>query len=349
MKEAMLYEQLIGGRVECALCGRRCVIPEGRTGFCGVRKNEGGRLYTLVYGKACAVNVDPITKKPLAFFHPGSSVLSYATVGCNFRCLYCLNWTISQEKDIIGSNIPPATMIKVASEHGCQGLSATYTEPTIFFEYAYDTARLAHEQGLFHTLVTNGYMTPEAVNTMAPYLDAATVDFKGGANPEFYKRFTSVPSVTPIFDSLREMRRRDIHIEITNLMVTTYGDSMDDIRSLATWIRDNLGRDTPFHLLRFHPDYKMMDIESTPVGTLERAFEVARDVGLDYILLGNVQGHKYENTMCPKCGELVIGRFGFEVVDWRINPDNTCKRCGHKIAVRGSYHSEGVGLPYTVI
>ncbi|MFQ6074980.1 MAG: AmmeMemoRadiSam system radical SAM enzyme [Candidatus Bathyarchaeia archaeon] len=349
LKEAMLYEQMAGGRVQCNLCGRRCTIPEGSTGFCRVRKNDEGRLYSLVYGKACAANADPITKKPLAFFHPGSSVMSYATVGCNFRCLYCDNWTISQEKTITGSNIPPERLVRLAREYDCQGLSATYTEPTIFFEYAYDTAKLAYEQGLFHTFVTNGYMTPEAVETISPYLDAATVDFKGGAAPEFYKRCASVPSVEPIFDSLKEMTRHDIHIEVTNLVVTKHGDSIDDIRGLATWIRDNLGKDTPFHLLRFHPDYRLTDIGSTPLKTLEQAYEAAMDAGLDYVLLGNVPGHRYENTRCPSCGEVVIGRYGFEVIKWLLGPDNTCMNCGHKIAVRGSYHREGLGFPFRVI
>lgn len=345
----MLYEEISGRRVQCKLCGRRCTIPEGSTGFCGVRRNDGGKLYSLVYGVACAVNADPIAKKPLALFHPGSSVMSYGTVGCNFRCLYCDNWTISQEKDVIGSNISPEGLVRLAKDYACLGLSATYTEPTVFFEYAYDTAKLAREQGLFHTFVTNGYMTQEAVEAISPYLDAATVDFKGGAAPEFYRKCASVPSVEPIFDALKEMKRHGIHIEVTNLVVPKYGDSIDDIRGLSTWIREHLGRETPFHLIRFHPDYKLTDVGPTPLKTLERVYEAAVGAGLDYVLLGNVPGHRYENTYCPNCGGLVIGRYGFEIARWHLGPDNTCMGCGHKVPVRGSYHQEGLGLPFRVL
>ncbi|MEM2564817.1 MAG: radical SAM protein, partial [Candidatus Bathyarchaeia archaeon] len=193
--EAMLYELLQGNRVRCNLCARRCIISDGGVGFCGVRRNEGGKLYSLSYAVACAANVDPIGKKPLSHFHPGALVMSIATVGCNFRCQFCDNWSISQERDIVGRDFPPEEVVRATMEHGCQGISYTYTEPTIFFEYAYDTAVLAHKHGLFNTFVTNGYMTLEAIEIIAPYLDAATVDFKGGGDPEFYRKFSMVPSV----------------------------------------------------------------------------------------------------------------------------------------------------------
>jgi len=349
MKEAMLYEQLSENRVKCNLCGRLCLIPEGKVGFCLVRRNEGGRLYSLVYGKACSACVDPIGKKPLSHFHPGALVMSIATVGCNFRCRFCDNWVISQEKKIKGYDFPPERVVESTKENGCHGISYTYTEPTIFFEYAYDTAVLARKEGLFNTFVTNGYMTSEAVKTIAPFLDAATVDFKGAGEPEFYKKFSGVPSVEPIYESLKEMRKEGIHVEITNLVVPRIGDSLDRISELAGWVRDNLGVDTPFHLLRFHPNYQCTDIPSTPLKSLEWACEAAREAGLNYVYIGNVPGHKYENTYCPGCGELLVKRFSFDVVKWRLTKDMRCPECGEKIAIKGEFHPGGYLYPYTIV
>jgi len=304
LKEAMLYERLEKNDVKCNLCARRCTIRDSGIGFCLVRKNEGGKLCSLVYAKACSACVDPINKKPLSHFHPGSLVMSIATVGCNFRCRFCDNWVISQEKEISGYDFPPEQVIRATKKNGCQGISYTYTEPTIFFEYAYDTAVLARKEGFFNTFVTNGYMTTEAVRTIAPVLDAATVDFKGGGDPEFYKEFSSVPSVEPIYDSLKEMKKQGIHVEITNLVVPKIGDNLETIGELATWVKDNLGRDTPFHLLRFHPDYRLTEFPSTSVQTLEKACDLSREVGLNYVYIGNVPGHRFENTYCPNSSEL---------------------------------------------
>jgi len=345
----MLYEQLSENRARCYLCARRCLIREGGVGFCLVRKNNSGRLYSLNYAKACAANADPIGKKPLSHYHPGSLVMSIATIGCNFRCQFCDNWVISQEKEITGRDLPPEDVVKLTKDYDCQGISYTYTEPTIFFEYAYDTAVLAHEKGLFNTFVTNGYMTVEAVKTISPYLDAATVDFKGGGDPEFYRKFSSVPSVEPIYESLKEMRKDDIHIEITNLVVPEIGDSIERIRELATWIRENLGKDTPFHLLRFHPNYKLDDIRSTEPKTLEQAYEISREAGLDYVYLGNLPGHRYENTYCPNCQELLVKRFSFDVAKWNITEDMQCSKCGQSIPIVGKFHRGGLSLPYSII
>jgi len=349
LHEAMLYEKLPENKVQCHLCARHCKINENKRGFCLVRKNEKGTLYTLNYAKACSACIDPITKKPLAHFHPSALVLSIATVGCNFRCQFCDNWMISQEKDIAGHDFPPEEVVKAARDNGCQGISYTYTEPTIFFEYAYDTAKIAHGVGFFNTFVTNGYMTPEAVKTITPYLDAATVDFKGAADPKFYQKFSSVPLVEPIFESLITMKRNDIHIEITNLIVPKIGDSMDRLKELATWIHDNLGKDTPFHLLRFHPDYRMTGIPATSVKTLEEAYIVARkEVGLNYVYIGNVPGHRLENTYCPNCNELLIKRFGFEIVKWNLTKDMRCPACGHNIPIKGELHPTRVAYPYAL-
>jgi pyruvate formate lyase activating enzyme len=349
LHEAMLYKQLPERKVQCFLCARLCTIPEGKTGFCLVRENRGGKLYAMSYGKACSMAVDPITKKPLAHFHPGSLVLSIAAGGCNFRCEFCDNWMISLEKDVRGRDVPPGEVVKAAGDNGCQGISYTYTEPTIFLEYAFDTAGLAKQVGFFNTFVTNGYMTKEAVQTIAPVLDAATVDFKGGADPEFYRKFSAVPSVEPIFESLKEMKRHDIHVEITNLIVPKMGDSIERIRELAVWIRDNLGKDTPFHLLRFHPDYKLTDIKSTPIAILEEACKVSREAGLNYVYIGNVPGHPYENTYCPNCRELVVKRYSFEIVRWNLTKDMRCPKCGYNIAIKGRFETAGSSLPHSLI
>ena len=348
LHEAMLYEKLEDRKVRCNLCARRCLIKDGALGFCLVRKNEGGTLFSLVYAKAISACADPIGKKPLSHFNPGALVMSIATIGCNFRCKFCDNWMISQEKKIAGRYFPPEEVVKATKDNGCQGISYTYTEPTIFFEYAYDTAKLAHQLGFFNTFVTNGYMTPEAVKTIAPYLDAATVDFKGGGEPDFYKNFSAVPSVEPIYESLKEMKKNDIHIEITNLVVPKKGNSIERIKELAAWIKNALGKDTPFHLLRFHPDYQLTTIPSTPVKTLEKAYAAVKEAGLNYVYMGNVPEHPYENTYCPNCNELLIKRFSFEIVKWNLTKDMRCPTCGQEIPIKGKLHTSGYAYPYAL-
>ena len=344
----MLYEKQAENKVKCCLCARRCLISDEGQGFCLVRKNQGGKLYTLNYGKAVSAGVDPISKKPLAHFNPGALVLSIAAAGCNFRCQFCDNWMISQDKEVAGRPFPPEEVVKSALDSQCQGISYTYTEPTIFMEYAYDTAKLAHEKGLFNNFVTNGYMTPEAVKTIAPYLDAATVDFKGGADPDFYKSVMAVPDVRPIFETLKELKLHDVHIEITNLVVPKAGDSMDRIRELAAWIRDYLGKDTPFHLLRFHPEYKLTTVPATSVEDMERALLTAKNQGLNYVYIGNVPGHPAENTYCPKCDTAVIKRNSFDITQWNLATDMRCPVCGNKIPIKGKVYQNNLRFPYSI-
>jgi pyruvate formate lyase activating enzyme len=238
--------------------------------------------------------------------------------------------------------------VKAAREKNCQGISYTYTEPTIFMEYAYETAKIAHQVGFFNTFVTNGYMTPEAVKTIAPYLDAATVDFKGGGDPEFYKTVSAVPNVEPIYETLIELKRNGVHVEITNLIVPKIGDSIDRIREMATWIRDALGKDTPFHLLRFHPDYKMTTIPATSIETMEKAYMTAKEAGLNYAYIGNAPGHPAENTYCPNCNELVIKRYSFEITRWNLTKDMQCPVCGQAIPIKGKLHPTRASFPYTL-
>ncbi|MCW4010949.1 MAG: AmmeMemoRadiSam system radical SAM enzyme [Candidatus Bathyarchaeota archaeon] len=348
LHEAILYSKEKDLKVKCSLCARRCLIADGATGFCLVRKNQGGTLFTLNYGKAVSACVDPISKKPLAHFNPGALVMSVAAAGCNFRCQFCDNWMISQEKEVTGKNFPPADIVKAARDRNCQGIAYTYTEPTIYMEYARDTAEIAHKVGFFNTFVTNGYMTPEAVKAIAPFLDAATVDFKAGGDPNFYKSFSAVPDVEPIYEALKELKLQGVHIEITNLVIPKVGEDMERIRQMATWIKEYLGKDTPFHLLRFHPDYKMTTVPATSVQTLEHAYMTCKNVGLNYAYIGNVPGHPAENTYCPNCNEPVIKRYSFEITRWNLTKDMRCPVCGHNIPIKGRLHVTGAKFPYAL-
>jgi pyruvate formate lyase activating enzyme len=274
--------------------------------------------------------------------------MSVAAAGCNFRCQFCDNWMISQDKEISGKKFSPEDIVKTAKERNCQGISYTYTEPTIYMEYALDTAKLAKQAGLFNTFVTNGYLTPEAVKTIAPFLDAATVDFKAGGDPDFYKSTSAVPTVKPIYEALKELKLHGVHIEITNLVIPKIGDSMDKIKEMAIWIKDYLGRDTPFHLLRFHPDYKMTTTPATPIETLEKAYMTCKNVGLNYPYIGNVSGHPAENTYCPNCDEPIIKRYSFEITQWKLTPDMKCLVCGQYIPIKGKLHQVSSKFPYAL-
>ncbi len=348
LHQAMLYERQQEGKIKCCLCARRCLISEGATGFCLVRKNEAGTLFTLNYGRAVSAGVDPIGKKPLSHFNPGALVMSVAAAGCNFRCQFCDNWMISQDHEVAGKPFSPEEIVQAALDSQCQGISYTYTEPTIFMEYAYDTAKLAHEKGLFNTFVTNGYMTPEAAQTIGPYLDAVTVDFKGNGDPDFYKSVMSVPNVQPIYDLLKELKLQGVHIELTNLVVPKIGDSPDRLRTMAKWIKDYLGPDTPFHLLRFHPDYKLTTVPATSVQEMEQACLTARNQGLNYVYIGNVPGHAAENTYCPNCDTAVIRRTGFDITQWNLTADMHCPVCGHPIPIKGKVYQNNLRYPYAI-
>jgi len=328
----MLYE-VKNGVIKCNLCARYCKINEGKTGYCRVRKNINGKLYSLVYDKVVSANPDPIQKKPLFHFAPGTSAFSIATPGCNFRCEFCCNWVISQNQDIMGDNIPPEKLVETAIETGCEGISYTYTEPTIFFELAYDTAKIAHKKGLYNTFVTNGYMTPEAVKTIAPFLDAATVDFKGSANKKFYLEKCGVPDPEPIFTSLKTMKENNIFIEITNLIIPEIGEYDIEFKKLSEWIKDNLGEETPLHLLAFFPSYKIHNIPRTPSELIDKAINIAEEVGLKHVYAGNIPGHKKEHTYCPKCNNIVIERYNVYLKKNKLLKGNICPYCGYKLNV----------------
>jgi pyruvate formate lyase activating enzyme len=334
-KTPMLFEPLPGGKVRCTACARYCAIPDGSHGFCFVRKNEGGKLVLLTYGRAAATQVDPVEKKPLSHFHPGSRVFSIGTVGCNWRCLYCQNAEISQEHEVQGRPLLPHDAVAMARRFDCQGVTFTYNEPTIFAEYALDVMRAAKSAGLFANFVTNGYMTPEAVEAIGPHLDAVSIDFKGSGEPGFLRKYVSANGPAPILDSAVRLHEMGVHVEITNLIVPEVGDDPSALRDLARFVHDRLGPSTPFHLLRWHPDYKMMDLPQTPIPTLERLHAIAKSEGLDYVYLGNVWGHRLEHTYCATCGAVAVRRFGFTIQEWALGPGNRCRSCGAAIPIVG--------------
>jgi pyruvate formate lyase activating enzyme len=328
MKEAMFWRKS-GENIQCELCVRRCVIPEGRTGFCRVRKNIRGVLFSLVYGKPNALAIDPIEKKPLFHFAPGSRTLSVSTVGCNFRCDFCQNWESSQAEEIYGKDVEPKEIAQHAES--IPGLSWTYTEPTIFFELFYDTAKLT--KGKYHVWVTNGYTTTKAIKQAAKYVNAVNVDWKG--NEEFYAKVCGGAKLEYVKEALKEWKKQGVWIEITNLMIPTLNDSEKDIRTMCEWIKENLGQ-VPLHFSRYYPAYKM-NIHPTPVETLKKAKDIAEDVGLEYIYIGNVQGMG-ENTLCPGCRTILIKRLGYyvESVDLRKKGKHYhCPSCDKRIPVEG--------------
>ncbi len=332
LKEAMFYETLEDELVNCNLCSHRCrKIADSKKGICGVRENRDGKLYSLVYGKAVARSIDPIEKKPLFNFLPGSRSYSIATVGCNFRCDNCQNYDISQipkERGIIvGQDVSPEEIVSAAKVNNCESIAYTYSEPTIFFEYAYDIAKLAKKEGIKNVFVTNGYITPEALKKINPYLDAANIDLKSFKDNFYRKRCGA--RLKPVLDSIRLYRSLGIWIEITTLIIPTLNDSEEELRKIAEFISE-VGEDTPWHISQFYPTYKLITLPRTPVATLRRAREIGLEAGLKYVYEGNVPGEDGENTYCPKCGKLLIHRFGYQIIENKIK-NSTCTYCGAKI------------------
>jgi pyruvate formate lyase activating enzyme len=333
-KEAALYRSAKNGAVECLACARRCRIPEGGHGFCFVRQNFGGRLYLMNYGKLASVHNDPIEKKPFNHFMPGTSVFSIGTSSCNFGCSFCQNHEISKTNEIEGEELEPEQVVGLAVREGAQGIAYTYNEPTIFLEYALDVAREARKRGLFNVMVTNGFMTPEAVAAMEGLIDAAVVNYKGNGERRFANRYEAVISNEPIKETLLGMRRAGIHIEVTDLIIPQVGDSPEACRALTDWIFENLGADTPFHLLRFYPDYKA-DFPPTPYGTLKAHRDIAVRSGLRYVYIGNLPGNPYEDTYCPECGAVAVERGPLSIRRWNLDKGARCRKCGFQIEMEG--------------
>ena len=330
MKMALFFEKLKDNKVACRLCNHFCMISDGHVGFCGVRKNIGGQLFTLTYGNLVAAHVDPIEKKPFYHFMPGSISFSIATAGCNFRCDFCQNYEISQrnaEQISDRRETSPEQVVHQAIAARCASISYTYTEPTIFMEYALDCAKLAKEKGLYNNFVTNGFMSQEALDAVAPYLDAANVDVKG--NHQFYKQVCR-GKLDPVLENIRTMKERGIWVEVTTLLIPDRNDDRQTFLLLAEKLLA-ISPDIPWHFSRFFPTYRMQDHYATPQDTIWRAREEALKMGFRYVYTGNMPGNEGENTACPGCRNVIIRRQGFSVYDIKMK-GNRCGFCGFEIA-----------------
>ena len=330
LHEAMFYRTLADDQVQCQLCFRQCVVAEGRLGFCRNKKNIGGKYYTKVYAKPGALQMDPIEKEPAFHMLPGGTILCTGTASCNNRCKFCQNWELSQKTidQMFTMDASPAQVVELALEAGCDAVSFTYNEPTVFYEFMYDIARLAREQGLRSLFHTNGSMNPEPLLALLEHMDAVTVDLKAFTE-EFYSRVSS-SALWPVLRTLTTIRKAGKHLEIVNLVVPTLNDDLDDMRRMCVWIRDNLGDETPLHFTRFFPAYKLQRLPPTPVETLEAAAKVADEEGLQYVYIGNVPGHERNSTFCPQCGEEIISRIHFAVLSLDVE-EGRCRFCGQAI------------------
>ncbi|NPU85426.1 MAG: AmmeMemoRadiSam system radical SAM enzyme [Syntrophaceae bacterium] len=328
MREALLYEKKEEGKVRCGLCAHRCLIAPEKRGICAVRENRDGMLHTLVYGALIAQNVDPIEKKPLFHIHPGSKSFSIATVGCNFSCTFCQNSDISQmprETGFIqGRETSAEDVVERAVRSESRTIAYTYTEPTIFFEYALDIARLAGGRGLRNVFVTNGYMTPETLDMIGADLHGANVDLKSFSD-EFYRKRCGA-RLEPVLATLREMKRRGVWVEVTTLLIPGLNDSDAELREIASFLV-SLGPETPWHISRFRPQYRLTSAPPTPLEIIHRAAQIGREAGLKYVYSGNVPGDEGENTSCAACGEALIRRWGFTVAENRLR-QGACPQCG---------------------
>jgi len=311
MKEAMFWKPKPNKAVQCELCAHNCKISNGKRGICQVRVNKDGTLYTKVYGLVSPGVVDPIEKKPLYNFYPGSRVYSFGTVSCNFKCANCQNWHISQvdATDIKVDETSPETAVGLAKQLNCNGIAWTYNEPTIWYEYTYDGSKFAKKNNLYSVYVTNGYINPEPLKKISPYLDALNIDVKSFSD-DFYRKICK-SRLNPVLKTAELAVKLKKHVEITNLIIPTLNDDLENIHNLVTWVHQKLGPDTPLHFSRFHPDNKLKNLPVTPETTLVKAYKIAKKVGLNYIYLGNIYHPRYGNTYCPKCNQLIIQRGSF--------------------------------------
>ncbi|MBU4344392.1 MAG: AmmeMemoRadiSam system radical SAM enzyme [Desulfobacteraceae bacterium] len=336
--EAYLYEPLKEKKVKCNLCSHRCIIKDGKRGICGVRENRDGILESLVYGRLIARHIDPIEKKPLFHFLPGSISYSIATVGCNFKCRFCQNADIAQMPSdhngkIIGDLCSPEDVVDAAEKGKCKSIAYTYTEPTVFFEFAFDTAKLAHERGIRNVFITNGYVSSEALHMINPYLDAANVDLKAFTK-SFYKEICGA-KLEPVKETLKLMKRLGIFVEVTTLLIPGLNDGAEELKELALFIAGSLGPETPWHISRFYPTYRLTDRPATPVESIANAREIGIKSGLRYVYTGNLPGDKGENTFCYSCGKILIDRLGFSIIK-NVLEKGCCPYCGTQI--------DGIGL-----
>jgi pyruvate formate lyase activating enzyme len=344
MQEALLYERLPGSRAGCQTCQWRCRINDGKYGVCGMYQNRDGVLYNLNYGRVSSVAADPIEKKPLFHFHPGTLCFSLGTLGCNFHCRHCQNWEIStaDAASLVHGcrELLPAPSIELAIKYRCQGIAWTYNEPTIWFEHTFESARLAKEAGLYTVYVTNGYATETALDTIGPYLDAWRVDIKGFSD-KFYKDLAGVPRWRDILEVTKRAKNKwNMHVEVVTNIIPTMNDDDEQLGGIANWIRDELGELTPWHVTRFHPMHRLTHLPATPVATIDRACEIGRKAGLRFVYAGNVPGHNSESTRCYACGRTVVRRVGYETEVTGLN-GSRCRYCGAELNFRHSGSKEG--------
>jgi len=333
-KEAILYEKLAGGRVRCNVCQWRCLINPGKLGVCRMRINRDGILYSMNYAEVSSVAADPIEKKPLFHFFPGTNAFSLGTWGCNFHCQDCQNWEIScVDIPDTSQQLLPEGEIELARKHNCAGIAWTYNEPTVWFEHTLDSAKLAKDNGLYTVYVTNGYITPEALDTIGPYLDAWRVDVKGFSDG-LYRQLAKTSHWRGILDVAKRAKEKwDMHVEVVTNIVPTMNDDEEQLNGIASWVRNDLGELTPWHVTRFYPMRNLNYLPPTPVSTLEKAYHIGKQAGLKFVYLGNVSGHKYENTACYSCGKLVVSRVGYNVEVVGLD-DSRCKFCGSELNFR---------------
>jgi pyruvate formate lyase activating enzyme len=330
LKEAMFYQSLPGGKIKCELCFRRCLVKEGGIGFCRVRKNIGGRYYSLVWNSPAALQIDPVEKEPQYHFLPGTDILCFGTAGCNFRCRHCHNWHLSQAKpeEISVYQISPEEAVKIALLKKIPTISFTYNEPTVFYEYVYEIAKLAQSKGIKIMWHTNGALLEGPLRELLKYTDAVTVDLKGFSKKAYQN---SEGLLAPVLKTLKIIKTSGKWLEIVNLVIPTLNDELNEIKAMCKWIKENLGVEVPLHFSRFFPQYKLTHVPATPLKTLEASYQMAKEIGLYYVTLGNVPGHKYNSTFCPACGEKIIHRRHFQVLSFNIM-EGKCKFCQFRVA-----------------
>ena len=330
LREVMFYRKLDNKAVQCQICFRNCLIPAGKRGTCRNRENQDGTLYNIVHSRPSAIQIDPIEKEPQLHMLPGTEILCIGTAGCNFRCKFCQNWHLSQRslEDMEHYYFPPESVVVMALKKKIKTISFTYNDPISFYEYMYDIARIAKEKGVRILFHSNGTLNPEPLRELLKYTDAVTIDLKGFTE-EFYKNASSA-SLQPVLKTLKIIKEQNCWLEIVNLVVPTLNDDLATIKKMSIWIRDSIGKETPLHFSRFFPSYKLTALSPTPLATLEQAHTVAKEIGLDYVTIGNVPGHKYNSTYCPECGKRIIHRTHFTVLENNVI-DGKCKFCQHQI------------------
>ncbi len=331
-KEAKFWKKMDDTKVQCNLCSHNCKINKGKVGICGVRKNENGILYTLIYGSVSSLASDPIEKKPLYHFHPGTYAFSIGTIGCNFKCSHCQNYSISTADTSFPymKELTPGQVVDLTKQHNCQGVSYTYNEPTIWHEFCLDSAKVVKKAGLYTCYVTNGYISEEPLRELSYYLDAMNIDIKA-FNDDFYRKICK-SRLEPVLNTCKLAKELGIHIELTYLVIPGYNDSLDEVRKFCKWIVENLDDKTPVHFSRFHPDHDMINVKMTPMETLLKIYEAAKQTGILFPFLGNVFHGKYENTYCPKCGNILIERNSYTIDLEGLNKGK-CRKCGYQLPI----------------